>query len=222
MKKNVIQLAGIILALTSILTGCLEETPDAPRIIQIRRDNYNWGTKLIWNEVPGAKEYQIFYGYGSNPNKFSYLATTSETNYFHRTGETNYFYAVKASNLGMSSAFSNVVSLEGALENPFLPPASPSIRVECQNKDDSWWLNDVLNSYQIEISWEEIKGATKYIVYYGKGMDTSLFSRLKSVDTSYCYHNYKKDDGKYYYSVKASNSYSTSGFSNVETWVDPR
>jgi hypothetical protein len=74
------------------------------------------------------------------------------------------------------------------------------------------------NRYGVVISWAEVPEAQEYIIYYGKNLDTNLFTRLNVTELNHITHVYKREEGKYYYAVKASNSAGTSGFSNVATW----
>jgi len=96
-------------------------------------------------------------------------------------------------------------------------PDAPYINVEWDS-DTYQGIYLALDMYGVNIYWKHVPGAKEYIVYYGKGMDTSLFTRYLTTNMNSCGHGYKKEEGKYYYAVKASNSVGTSGFSNVATW----
>ena len=123
MKKwhNILGMAGVALVL-ALLGSCVHAAPDAPYItvkgnISGGLGNYYCNVNISWEEVPGADEYIIYYGYGLDPELFTRHSSTRYNYAFHGyrienpydTGKI-YHYAVKASNIAGTSAFSNVVT----------------------------------------------------------------------------------------------------------------
>ena len=158
--------------------------------------------KLTWDEIYGAKKYEI-YRATSKDGEFKHLKTTTSTSY--TTGGTvgkTYYYKVRSvSNTGDKSVFSTVVSRAIDLPRP---------EVTAKN---------VSSSGKIKLSWKEIEGAKNYEVYRSSSKD-GKFELIKTT-TSTSYTTGGTAGKTYYYKVKAihEKSGSNSAYSEIVSCV---
>jgi len=144
--------------------------------------------KLTWDKVEHAKEYEIQRGESQNGIIWYYSqGTTTSTSYVDKTataGKVYYYRVIAVTETGYESYYSKAVHRRCDLARP---------EVTAKN---------VSSSGKINLSWEKISGAEKYLVYR-KASGESSYTRIAST-TSVSYTDKTAKAGtKYYYRVMA-------------------
>lgn len=158
---------------------------------------------LTWNKVIGAEKY-VVYRATSKDGTYKKMFTTTATSYTNtsaKAGKT-YYYKVKAidaDNTAANSAYSVVDKRTCDL-------AKPVVTAKSTNKG------------QIKLSWMQVSGAEKYVVYRATSKD-GKYTKITTT-TKLSYTNKSLTSGKtYYYKVKAidaDNSSANSAYSTVD------
>jgi len=177
--------------------------PSIPTSIAASDNRYTNKVRVSWRKVQGANTYKVFRCLSSNVSKCGSGFTDSNPPYDDAQGTagTKYFYRVKACNAGGCSGFS---AYNTGIRKKVLPPAKPTKPNASDNDSD-----------KIEISWNNVSGATSYDLKRCNGNNpcgSGFKASSPYVDTSV-------SPGIYYnYSVRACNvagcslySYSDSG-----------
>ena len=141
--------------------------------------------QLTWNAVKNAAKYQVYYSTNADFSGAK-VFTTTKTSMKH-TGAaagTTYYYKVRAlAANGTVSAFGNIVSRTCAT----VPPQAGG---------------SVLTTGKIQITWNAVKGAAKYQVYYSTNADFSGAKVFTTTKTS-MKHTGAVVGTTYYYKVRA-------------------
>ena len=154
--------------------------------------------RLTWKAVNGATKYEVYRSTSKN-GPYTRMFTTTKTSMKH-TGAaagTTYYYKVRAlAANGTVSAFGNIVSRTCAT----VPPRAGG---------------SVLTTGKIQITWNAVKGAAKYQVYYSTNADFSGAKVFTTTKTS-MNHTGAVAGTTYYYKVRAVTSNGkASAFSSV-------
>ena len=141
--------------------------------------------RLTWMAVNGATKYEVYRSTSKN-GPYTRMFTTTKTSMKH-TGAaagTTYYYKVRAlAANGTVSAFGNIVSRTCAT----VPPRAGG---------------SVLTTGKIQITWNAVKGAAKYQVYYSTNADFSGAKVFTTTKTS-MKHTGAVVGTTYYYKVRA-------------------
>ena len=141
--------------------------------------------RLTWKAVNGATKYEVYRSTSKNGH-YTRMFTTTKTSMKH-TGAaagTTYYYKVRAlAANGTVSAFGNIVSRTCAT----VPPQAGG---------------SVLTTGKIQITWNAVKGAAKYQVYYSTNADFSGAKVFTTTKTS-MKHTGAVVGTTYYYKVRA-------------------
>ena len=141
--------------------------------------------RLTWKAVNGATKYEVYRSTSKN-GPYTRMFTTTKTSMKH-TGAavgTTYYYKVRAlAANGTVSAFGNIVSRTCAT----VPPQAGG---------------SVLTTGKIQITWNAVKGAAKYQVYYSTNADFSGAKVFTTTKTS-MKHTGAVVGTTYYYKVRA-------------------
>jgi|GEM_PF-3831296 len=165
---------------------------DVPKGFSVRAASYN-SIALSWDEVEDADGYEIYVATGKDGTYSLYKTikkgeTISSRNTGLKTGTTYYYkirsYSKSGSDI-LTSGFSEVKSAKPVLKKP------ASVRVSAESKST------------VEISWNEVAGASGYEVHRSVSRDSG-FKRVKTVrgDTE-CENSGLKSNTVYYYKVIA-------------------
>ena len=164
---------------------------------------YTDKVRVTWSSVSGATSYKVYRATSSGGSK-SYLGYSTSTTYDDTSAspEKTYYYWVKASNSYGSSGYSSYD--EGYRE--LVAPTGVS-------------ATDGTYTDKVRVTWDSVSGATSYTVYRATSSGGTKTNLDSTTGTSY-------DDTSaivgiiYYYWVKASNSYGSSGYSSYdEGWL---
>jgi S-formylglutathione hydrolase FrmB len=190
--------------------------PSAPTNVQASDGTYMDKVEVTWTASPGATSYTVYRGTYFITFFASRLGSTSETFYHDVTATPSktYYYWVKASNAYGTSSFS--ASDTGFRSEGSPPPEEIPLPPTNVQASDGTYMD------KVEVTWAASPGATSYTIYRATqrwGTKTALGTIS---DTTY-------DDttalaGRiYYYYIKATNAYGTSGFSVYDTgfWRAP-
>lgn len=146
------------------------------------------GLQVSWSKVTGASKY-VVYRKTTKDGEWEKLKTVKTTSYTDKTAKSNktYYYAVRAYYSGSYSYLSDASS---GISCKYL--AAPTVKAEN-------------TSSGIKVSWNEVDGATKYIVYRKAGSEKSWTKVKTTTSTSYTDKNVKNKT-TYKYAVKAYNN----------------
>jgi len=206
MKKAMllICLLSVFALLTVILMGCFiaggddsessETTLSAPTNIRANAVSPT-SISVTWNAVKGAKDYDVFYETNSSP--LVRINTVTGTSYIHmglQANTTYHYYVRTKDSKGNSSDYSTRASattpaLDGSTTNE---PGVGSVLAAPTNVTAI-----VQSSSSIRISWNSVKNATGYDVYYGIYSSSPDFF-ASSVTSSPYIHNGLQPDMSYY------------------------
>ena len=154
--------------------------------------------KISWEEVPGATKYSVYRSTSKN-GEYKCIATVeglscTDKSYGLEKGRT-YYYKVRARSDGGYAEYSAYVKV--------VPLAKPVVSAS-------------LSQGNPEITWEAVKGATKYRIYRSDAKDGTYKLIKTTLGLSYADTSSELVDGNnYYYKVKAVNTYGYSAFSNT-------
>lgn len=162
---------------------------------------------LVWPIVQDADSYEIYYNTTNNFNEEKTFEDTTETSYTTteiKTNKITYYFWVRAKTAnGLKSDLSNSVSCY--VENEEVSEetlAAPS------------YLNaTAMSESSVSLNWENVTGATHYLVYYSRYNSVSY-----ATDYVIAYKNYITipqliSGTAYYFWVKASNGTTQSTYS---------
>lgn len=162
---------------------------------------------LVWSIVQDADSYEIYYNTTNNFNEEKTFEDTTETSYTTteiKTNKITYYFWVRAKTAdGLKSDLSNSVSCY--VENEEVSEetlAAPS------------YLNAIaMSESSVSLNWENVTGATYYLVYYSRYNSVSY-----ETDYVIAYKNYITipqliSGTAYYFWVKASNGTTQSTYS---------
>jgi hypothetical protein len=177
--------------------------PPPPTGVSATDGTYTDKVRITWNASSGATSYEVYRATSSGGTK-SKIGTPSGTSYddYSASVGTTYYYWVKAKNAYGTSGYS---SYNTGYRAGTAPPAPTNVQA-----------SDGTYTDKVRITWSASSGATSYEVYratssggtkskIGTPSGTSYDDTSASVGTTY------------YYWVKASNSYGTSGYSFCNT-----
>lgn len=162
---------------------------------------------LVWSIVQDADSYEIYYNTTNNFNEEKTVGDTTETSYTTteiKANKTTYYFWVRAKTAdGLKSDLSNSVScyVENEEESEETL-AAPS------------YLNaTAMSESSVSLNWENVTGATYYLVYYSRYNSVSY-----ETDYVIAYKNYITipqliSGTAYYFWVKASNGTTQSTYS---------
>lgn len=162
---------------------------------------------LVWSIVQDADSYEIYYNTTNNFNEEKTFEDTTETSYTTteiKTNKITYYFWVRAKTAdGLKSDLSNRVScyVENEEESEETL-AAPS------------YLNaTAMSESSVSLNWENVTGATYYLVYYSRYNSVSY-----ETDYVIAYKNYITipqliSGTAYYFWVKASNGTTQSTYS---------
>lgn len=162
---------------------------------------------LVWPIVQDADSYEIYYNTTNNFNEEKTFEDTTETSYTTteiKTNKITYYFWVRAKTAdGLKSDLSNSVScyVENEEESEETL-AAPS------------YLNaTAMSESSVSLNWENVTGATYYLVYYSRNNSVSY-----ATDYVIAYKNYITipqliSGTAYYFWVKASNGTTQSTYS---------
>lgn len=162
---------------------------------------------LVWPIVQDADSYEIYYNTTNNFNEEKTFEDTTETSYTTteiKTNKITYYFWVRAKTAdGLKSDLSNSVScyVENEEESEETL-AAPS------------YLNaTAMSESSVSLNWENVTGATYYLVYYSRNNSVSY-----ATDYVIAYKNYITipqliSSTAYYFWVKASNGTTQSTYS---------
>lgn len=162
---------------------------------------------LVWPIVQDADSYEIYYNTTNNFNEEKTFEDTTETSYTTteiKTNKITYYFWVRAKTAdGLKSDLSNSVScyVENEEESEETL-AAPS------------YLNaTAMSESSVSLNWENVTGATYYLVYYSRNNSVSY-----ETDYVIAYKNYITipqliSGTAYYFWVKASNGTTQSTYS---------
>ncbi len=190
-----------------IVTGNPSSTPvqlpQAPILNPVNNDDRDENYLISWQAVPNATRYTLEYSLNSNFSNSSIVLNENvlQTQIQGQTNGTHY-YRVYASNDGGNGPYSNVQSVLVQLSQPTGTPTLQSI------------VNaDLDGNYQV--SWTAVDNATGYILEESTDSSfTTAQTVYNGVDTN---KNFiAKQNGTFFYRVKAYNSSETGSASNVQ------
>jgi len=181
-----------------------QEPPDTPTIHSAIAISSNSVT-VSWSYETGAEQYRVWYG-TSFPLMSHVISYTNSTTITGLNADTYYIFEVQAGNnsgWSGSSIFITTRTLTSSDSVPTTPPNTPAISSAVANSSSS-----------VTVTWNNITGATQYIVFYGTSYP------LNTYVTSY--YSFSTITGlnantTYYFIVKAGNSAGWSGESNAVT-----
>ena len=173
---------------------------DAPN--DIKAEIVSNGIKLTWNNVNGAKKYEIYRDYLDTGN-FDKIMTVETNSFIDTTANyiTRFFYKIKAvKENGETSDFSTVVFM------PYVSAPNPSIKS----------YND-----KAILKWERNKYVDGYTIYRSTSKE-GTYEKIKTINnnstTSYTDKNIKAKT-VYYYKIKAYKKYEKDYYTNHFTSV---
>jgi cellulose 1,4-beta-cellobiosidase len=159
--------------------------------------------QVTWTTSPGATSYTVYRATSTlrRATKVA-IVTTSNTTYDDTTASVgrSYYYWVKASNSYGTSGFS---AYNKGYRSDGRPPAPTNVQA-----------SDGAYPDKVQVTWTASSWATSYTVY--RATSTSRWAKKVAIGKtpSTTYDDTTVSIGRsYYYWVKASNSYGTSGFS---------
>lgn len=162
---------------------------------------------LVWSIVQGADSYEIYYNTTNNFNEEKTFEDTTETSYTTTEITDNkitYYFWVRAKTAdGLKSDLSNSVScyVENEEESEETL-AAPS------------YLNaTAMSESSVSLNWENVTGATYYLVYYSRYNSVSYATDYVIAYTNYITIPQLISGTAYYFWVKASNGTTQSTYS---------
>ena len=169
---------------------------DAPN--DIKAEIVSNGIKLTWNNVNGAKKYEIYRDYLDTGN-FDKIMTVETNSFIDTTANyiTRFFYKIKAvKENGETSDFSTVVFM------PYVSAPNPSIKSYNDKAILKWERNKYVDGYTIYRSTSK-EGTYEKIKTINNNSTTSYTDKNIKAKTVYYYKikAYKKYENKDYYSA---------------------
>ena len=164
---------------------------------------------LVWSIVQDADSYEIYYNTTNNFNEEKTLGDTTETSYTTteiKANKITYYFWVRAKTAdGLKSDLSNSVSCyvenEEESEETLAPPS---------------YLNaTAMSESSVSLNWENVTGATYYLVYYSKSMNSSDAKIYNEYSTTSATITGLSERTAYFFWIKASNGTLISDFSNA-------
>lgn len=162
---------------------------------------------LVWPIVQDADSYEIYYNTTNNFNEEKTIGDTTETSYTTteiKTNKITYYFWVRAKTAdGLKSDLSNSVScyVENEEESEETL-AAPS------------YLNaTAMSESSVSLNWENVTGATYYLVYYSRNNSVSYATDHVIAYTNYITISQLISGTAYYFWVKASNGTTQSTYS---------
>ena len=162
---------------------------------------------LVWPIVQDADSYEIYYNTTNNFNEEKTFEDTTETSYTTteiKTNKITYYFWVRAKTAdGLKSDLSNSVScyVENEEESEETL-AAPS------------YLNaTAMSESSVSLNWENVTGATYYLVYYSRYNSVSYATDHVIAYTNYITISQLISGTAYYFWVKASNGTTQSTYS---------
>lgn len=162
---------------------------------------------LVWSIVQDADSYEIYYNTTNNFNEEKTFEDTTETSYTTteiKTNKITYYFWVRAKTAdGLKSDLSNSVScyVENEEESEETL-AAPS------------YLNaTAMSESSVSLNWENVTGATYYLVYYSRYNSVSYATDYVIAYTNYITIPQLISGTAYYFWVKASNGTTQSTYS---------
>lgn len=183
--------------------------PPAPTNVSASDGTYLDRVELTWAAAPNAASYLVYRSTSSYSAK-ALLGTTTGTLFNDTTAVPKkiYYYWVKASNANGTSKWS---AYNTGFRSDGTPPAPTNV-----SASDGTYLD------RVEVTWAASPNAASYTVY----RSTSYYSRstktLLGTTTGTVFNDTTAVPKRtYYYWVKASNTYGTSGFSSYNSGYRP-
>lgn len=162
---------------------------------------------MVWSIVQDADSYEIYYNTTNNFNEEKTFEDTTETSYTTteiKTNKITYYFWVRAKTAdGLKSDLSNSVScyVENEEESEETL-AAPS------------YLNaTAMSESSVSLNWENVTGATYYLVYYSRYNSVSYATDYVIAYTNYITIPQLISGTAYYFWVKASNGTTQSTYS---------
>lgn len=162
---------------------------------------------LVWSIVQDADSYEIYYNTTNNFNEEKTFEDTTETSYTTteiKTNKITYYFWVRAKTAdGLKSDLSNSVScyVENEEESEETL-AAPS------------YLNaTAMSESSVSLNWENVTGATYYLVYYSRNNSVSYATDYVIAYKNYITISQLISGTAYYFWVKASNGTTQSTYS---------
>jgi len=185
---------------TSAFSAIVQRTCDYARpVVKVTNDAATGKVVLSWETVKGATKYELYRSTSLN-GTYEKIWSANKTTVTHSgTPGTTYYYKVRAmgSNSNATSAFSAVVQRT-------CDYAKPVVTVT---------LNE--NGKPV-LTWDAVKGATKYEVYRATSED-GTYAKIWGSSATTCVHTGAASGTTYYYKVRAlgGNANATSVYSAV-------
>ena len=191
-------------AANSAYSAIKTQTADLPQpTITLSNVASSGKIKVSWEEIDGAKAYEVYRAV-SESGGYTLMKTTTSLSYTNTSAVAGnaYYYKVVAvhANSDANSAESEVVSRTCAL---------PQTKVT---------LSNVSSSGKIKVSWDEVEGAVAYKIYRATSK-TGEYKLMKTA-TGSTYTNTSAQAGKaYYYKVVAvhANTDANSDYSEIKS-----
>jgi uncharacterized protein (DUF362 family) len=181
----------------------INSPPSPPTNVQASDGSYMEKVQVTWTASSGATSYTVYRATSTlrRATKVA-IVTTSNTTYDDTTASVgrSYYYWVKASNSYGTSGFS---AYNKGYRSDGRPPAPTNVQA-----------SDGAYPDKVQVTWTASSWATSYTVY--RATSTSRWAKKVAIGKtpSTTYDDTTVSIGRsYYYWVKASNSYGTSGFS---------
>jgi cellulose 1,4-beta-cellobiosidase len=163
--------------------------------------------KVTWTASSGATSYNLYRATSTSSwaTKVA-IGTTAGTTYDDTTASVmvNYYYYVKASNSYGKSAYS---TYDKGYRSDGRPPAPTNVIA-----------SDGTYTDRVQVTWTASSWATSYTVYRATSTSRRATKGAIGTTTGTTYDDTSASSGvTYYYYVKATNSYGTSGYSAYDT-----
>lgn len=171
---------------TDIFDGIVSNTnntycPVSAPVASVNSYDYIEGINISWKSIPGAQQYWLYVS--KSGSSYTMVGTTSGLSYLYKnvTSGNTYSFVVYASDKkgNMISGRSNVSSAK-YLEAPKIS--------KTENTPSG-----------IKLSWNKVKGAEKYRVFYKKG---SLWLRICDTISDSCIFKDAKNNNRYNFTVR--------------------
>lgn len=169
--------------------------PEKPKAVKVTGNAFSpTEIKLLWKKVKNADGYDIYRSNSENGTYVKIASASAKAAGYVNIGLTKgktYYYRVRTYRIlndqKFYGAYSNKVKI-----NLTGRPAKAVLTVK--KKDE----------HTIDLSWEKVKGADGYVVYYKtkKSADLKEFASFKS-NIYGCYHTNLKENRTYYYGICA-------------------
>ncbi len=177
--------------------------PSAPTGVSASDGTYTDRVRVTWNAASRATSYPVYRATSAGGTK-TYLGSATNTAFddFSAATGTTHYYFVRASNSYGTSGYS---AYDTGWRNGTAPSAPANVQA-----------SDGIYSNKVRVTWNTASGATSYLVYRATSAGGTKTYLGSATNTSY--DDFSAAFGiTYYYFVRASNTYGTSGYSAYDT-----